>query len=114
MAWQFEPPASTKLPRLLLAAMLARAALAAPHPSNMHTVFLADCSAYFHWQSLGMFYSHAKSGQPGPITRVMCCEDAAVRNLPQVRFRSALAVLVACARAPSRNIATPPPAAGVA
>ena len=60
---------------------------AARHPSNMHTVFLSDCTDYFQWQSLGMFYSHHKSGQPGPITRVMCCDDAARRNIPKV-FRA--------------------------
>lgn len=51
----------------------------------MHTVFLADCTEYFQWQSVGMFYSHKKSGQPGPITRVMCCEEEAAKRMPDVR-----------------------------
>jgi hypothetical protein len=32
----------------------------------------------------GMFYSHKKSGQPGPITRVMCCTEEQEAALPQV------------------------------
>jgi hypothetical protein len=54
------------------------------HPSNMHTVFLGDCSQYFQWMSMGMFYSHQKSGQPGPITRVMCCTEEQEDMLPKV------------------------------
>jgi hypothetical protein len=23
------------------------------HPSNMHTIFLADCTLYFQWMSMG-------------------------------------------------------------
>jgi hypothetical protein len=23
------------------------------HPSNMHTIFLADCTPYFQWMSMG-------------------------------------------------------------
>ena len=30
-------------------------------------------NTYFNWQSLGIFYSHNKSGQPGPITRLLSC-----------------------------------------
>jgi hypothetical protein len=62
-----------------------RLVTAAPHPSNMHTVFLADCSDYFQWQSVGMYYSHQKSGQPGPVTRVMCCEPNQAKHINQVR-----------------------------
>lgn len=54
------------------------------HPSNMHTVFLGDCTPYFQWMSMGMFYSHKKSGQPGPITRVMCCTEEQEAALPKV------------------------------
>lgn len=56
------------------------------HPSNMHTVFLGDCTPYFQWMSMGMFYSHKKSGQPGPITRVMCCTEEQEAALPKVGF----------------------------
>ena len=30
----------------------------------------------------GMFYSHRKSGQPGPITRIMCCTPEEYDRLP--------------------------------
>lgn len=29
-----------------------------------------------------MFYSHRKSGQPGPITRIMCCTPEEYERLP--------------------------------
>jgi hypothetical protein len=29
-----------------------------------------------------MFYSHRKSGQPGPITRIMCCTPEEYAKLP--------------------------------
>lgn len=57
---------------------------AARHPSNMHTVFLGECTQYFQWMSLGMFYSHKKTGQPGPITRVLCCPEEERAKVPQV------------------------------
>lgn len=46
----------------------------APGPS-MHTVFTTECTPYFNWQTLGLLYSHHKSGQPGPVTRLMSCTD---------------------------------------
>lgn len=64
--------------------LLLRTVASKPHPSNMHTVFLADCSTYFQWQSFGMFYSYKKSGQPGPITRVVCCTEEHLANFPKV------------------------------
>jgi hypothetical protein len=51
-------------------------------PSPVHTVFLTDCTAYSDWQTLAMVYGWRESGQPGPLTRVMCCtpeERAAYR-----------------------------------
>lgn len=73
-------------------------------------VITTECSAYFSWQTLGrargahshtlkrpcfipadagcwscragMFYSHRKSGQPGPITRIMCCTPEEYAKLP--------------------------------
>jgi hypothetical protein len=33
----------------------------------------ADCTWYSDWQALGDVYSFKKSGQPGKVTRVMCC-----------------------------------------
>mmetsp|Transcript_18843 Transcript_18843/g.47580 ORF Transcript_18843/g.47580 Transcript_18843/m.47580 type:complete len:587 (-) Transcript_18843:329-2089(-) len=42
------------------------------HPS-VHTVFCTECTPYFAWQSMGVVYSHARAGQPGPLTRLMSC-----------------------------------------
>jgi hypothetical protein len=52
-------------------------------PMPIHTVFLTDCTAYSDWQTLVMVFGWRASGQPGPLTRVMCCtpeERAAYRN----------------------------------
>ena len=40
----------------------------------MHTVFSTECSSYFDWQSVAMFYSHNQVEQPGYITRLMACD----------------------------------------
>jgi hypothetical protein len=63
----------------------ATAAPAAPAPAkkaNVHTVFLTDCTAYSDWQTLVMVFGWRESGQPGPLTRVMCCtpEERAAYN----------------------------------
>ena len=47
---------------------------------QMHTVFSTECDDYFDWQSLGLVYSHRKSGMPGPITRLMACDQDNYRN----------------------------------
>lgn len=39
----------------------------------VHVVFLTDCTMYSNWQSLGMIWSWRMSGQPGTVSRVMCC-----------------------------------------
>ena len=66
------------LAALLLIAhrLLARAQAPA---ATLHTVFTTECGQYFNWQTLGLMYSHRKSGQPGPITRLLSCnpEDLA-------------------------------------
>lgn len=43
--------------------------------SNVHTVFLTDCTTYSDWQTLGMVFSWRESGQPGPLSKVMCCTE---------------------------------------
>lgn len=48
----------------------------------MHTVIPTECKNYFSWQSLGMFYSHRKTGQPGKITRILCCTKEEYDRLP--------------------------------
>lgn len=57
--------------RLSLALAMLGAAFAALTP--VHVVFLTDCTMYSNWQSLGMIWSFRMSGQPGSVSRVMCC-----------------------------------------
>jgi len=54
----------------LLASLSATAA-------SMHTVFSTECTSFFDWQSLGLFYSHQEVLQPGYITRLMACDHPA-------------------------------------
>ena len=44
---------------------------------GMHTVFSTECTNFFDWQSLGVFYSHQEVVQPGLITRLMACDHPA-------------------------------------
>ena len=46
----------------------------------VHTVFSAECNPTFDWHSVALFHSHAKSGQPGGITRLLACEPAKLRT----------------------------------
>ena len=62
---------------LLLAATGALTAdeIRAPGAVTLHTVVPTECTMYFSWQSLGIFYSHKKAGQTGPITRIISCTE---------------------------------------
>ena len=42
---------------------------------SFHTIFSAECSPYFDWQSLGLVRSHREAGMKGPITRLLACND---------------------------------------
>jgi len=42
--------------------------------ASMHTVFSTECTSFFDWQSVGLFYSHQEVLQPGYITRLMACD----------------------------------------
>jgi peptidyl serine alpha-galactosyltransferase len=60
--------------------------LASPAPLGDHI----DCLAanrqphlYLPILPAGMVYSHRKAGQPGPLTRIMCCTDAEWAALPE-------------------------------
>ena len=48
-----------------------------------HTVFCAECTTYFDWKSLGVFYTHRVSGMPGKITRLLACSDAQLAVYPE-------------------------------
>ncbi|KAK9918893.1 hypothetical protein WJX75_007917 [Coccomyxa subellipsoidea] len=54
--------------------------------SNMLTVFMTGCSAAADWQSLGLYYSFIRSGQPGRIMRIAACRG----DDPLERFPSDL------------------------
>ena len=73
--------------RSLLAALLLLGhtcwpeALAEPWPEpSVHTVFTTECTPYFNWQTLGLLFSHHKSGQPGPVTRLLSCTPQALKT----------------------------------
>lgn len=42
---------------------------------KIHTLFSAECSRYFDWQTVGLVHSFHQSGQPGDITRLLCCTE---------------------------------------
>ncbi|XP_044465492.1 peptidyl serine alpha-galactosyltransferase-like [Mangifera indica] len=44
-------------------------------PYRIHTLFSVECQNYFDWQTVGLMHSFKKSGQPGPITRLLSCTD---------------------------------------
>ncbi|KAJ9540327.1 hypothetical protein OSB04_026833 [Centaurea solstitialis] len=44
-------------------------------PYRIHTLFSVECQNYFDWQTVGLVHSFRKSGQPGPITRLLSCTD---------------------------------------
>ena len=50
---------------------------------SLHTVFCAECTTYFDWKSLGVFYTHRVSGMPGKITRLLACSDAQLAVYPE-------------------------------
>ncbi|KAK9819905.1 hypothetical protein WJX72_003823 [[Myrmecia] bisecta] len=51
---------------------------------TVHTVVPTECGLYFTWQTLGIFYSHRKSGQAGPITRIMSCTEEQLKQYNDV------------------------------
>ena len=53
---------------------LTLAAVAAAKP-RVHTVFCAECTNNFDYKSLGVYWSHALSGMPGNVTRLLACSE---------------------------------------
>ncbi|EPS72306.1 hypothetical protein M569_02455, partial [Genlisea aurea] len=49
-------------------------------PYRIHTVFSVECNNYFDWQTVGLVHSLRKAGQPGPITRLLSCNDEELKN----------------------------------
>ena len=70
------------LPALLLGQLLllSLAAAQAPAMGTVHTVITTECGGYFSWQTLGLVYSHRKSGQPGPLTRLLSCTEEQLKD----------------------------------
>ena len=44
------------------------------------TLFSTECTSYFDWQTLGLVYSFKRSGQPGPLVRLLSCSEAGVKE----------------------------------
>lgn len=49
-------------------------------PRRMHTLFSVECNNYFDWQTVGLMHTYKTSGQPGPITRLLSCTDADLKE----------------------------------
>lgn len=45
-----------------------------PYP-KIHTIFSAECTPYFDWQTVGFMHSFRLSGQPGNVTRLLSCTE---------------------------------------
>jgi hypothetical protein len=61
-----------RVQRLAMLALVA-AVLTAAAPASIHTIVPTECTPYFTWQSVGMYFSHRRSGQHGGFTRILCC-----------------------------------------
>ena len=60
----------------VFAAVFMMLTYAAAVPSDtIHTVVPTECTRYFTWQVLGMYFSYQRTGQSGPLTRILCCTD---------------------------------------
>lgn len=60
---------------LLLLLLLVGGGSGTAEHQGVHVAFLTDCQPYSNWQSVGMMWSFKMSGQPGSVTRVMCCSE---------------------------------------
>lgn len=49
---------------------------------DVRTLVVGECSQYFVFQAMGVIYSHAKSGQPGPLTLILSCNPAQRKSVP--------------------------------
>lgn len=49
---------------------------AAPKAAAYHTVFSAECTPYFDWQTVALRASFERCGVPGGLTRLLACEKA--------------------------------------
>eukprot|EP00245_Coleochaete_scutata_P009565 TRINITY_DN3176_c0_g2_i1.p1 TRINITY_DN3176_c0_g2~~TRINITY_DN3176_c0_g2_i1.p1 ORF type:complete len:987 (-),score=179.27 TRINITY_DN3176_c0_g2_i1:1217-4177(-) len=56
------------------------------------TLFSVECKPYFDWQTVGLMHSYRKSGQPGPITRLLSCTDEALKSYNNMDLAPTLVV----------------------
>lgn len=49
--------------------------------ASIHTVFSVDCQNLYTFQTLALVYSHHRSGQPGPLTRILSCDEEELRGM---------------------------------
>ncbi|CAL5222328.1 g4674 [Coccomyxa viridis] len=42
---------------------------------SIHTVVTTECTPYFDWQVLGLWYSFKRAKQPGKLTRLLSCTE---------------------------------------
>ncbi|KAJ0051347.1 hypothetical protein Pint_02890 [Pistacia integerrima] len=61
-------------------------------PYRIHTLFSVECQNYFDWQTVGLMNSFKKSGQPGPITRLLSCTDKEKKNYKGMHLAPTLEV----------------------
>ena len=47
---------------------------------RIHTLFSAECTPYFDWQTVGIVHSFKQSKQPGFITRLLSCTDEKLKT----------------------------------
>ena len=63
---------------------------------SIHNAFAAECGTYFVWQTLGLVYSFEKSGQPGPLTRLISCTGACLYFVTHVPIADDSRICPAC------------------
>lgn len=73
---------------LLLLGLLGLSGAASQEPLKpVHVALLTDCSLYSDWQTVAAVWSFKHSGQPGNITRVMCCSPEEKRSYSRAMLR---------------------------
>ncbi|KAK3245756.1 hypothetical protein CYMTET_44695, partial [Cymbomonas tetramitiformis] len=48
--------------------------------TSYHVIFSAECTPYMDWQSVGLYHSWKKSGQPGKFTRLLSCSQESLKD----------------------------------
>ena len=72
---------------IIIALMCSLAFTSGTALTPVRVAFLTDCTMYSDWMSLGMIYSFKMSGQPGKLTKVMCCTPEEKARYPKVLLK---------------------------